>query len=170
MYHNPDLGVVRGHRAPMNVIRAAIGEESFWLGCGSYIPSGAELLDGSAICSDISIFWPQVRNNCQSAIFSAHLHGNAYLIDPDFAVFRGLDTSDIQQLDVPIEGRKPYSDTDMASGPPNSGGQSQVWASATILCGGLVCLSDKIDCPERTRLEYRPHRAGIRRRSCRHGH
>jgi hypothetical protein len=143
-FHDPDLGVARGHRAIMSTIRAAIGEESFWLGCGSLIPSGAELMDASRICADIGICWGQIRRNSQSAIFSAHLHGNAFLIDADFAVFRGPDTMDIKQLDMPVEGRKPYSETDDSSGPPMSGSQAEIWASTTILCGGLVCLSDKI--------------------------
>jgi hypothetical protein len=143
-FHDPDLGLARAHRAIMTTIRAAIGEESFWLGCGTFIPSGAELMDASRICADIGICWGQIRRNSQSAIFSSQLHGNAFLIDPDFAVFRGPDTMDVKQLDMPVEGKKPYSEPDDSSGPPMSGSQAEIWASATILCGGLVCLGDKI--------------------------
>ena len=143
-FHDPDVGIARAHRNCMNTIRAAIGEGSFWLGCGSFIPSGAELMDGSRICADIGPFWPAVRWNSQSAIFSSHLHGNAFLIDPDFAVFRGAETMDVKQLDMPVQGRKPYDPLDCNSGPPLSEAEARQWASATILCGGLVVLSDKI--------------------------
>jgi hypothetical protein len=142
--HDPDIGLARAHRNCMHAIRAAIGEESFWLGCGTFIPSGAELMDASRICADIAPIWHVAKRNSQSAIFSAHLHGNAYLIDPDFAVFRGPQTMDPKQLDLPVAGRKPFDPNDVDSGPPFSEDEARQWASATILCGGLVTLSDRL--------------------------
>ena len=142
--YNPDLGVARAHRACMQTIRAAIGEESFWLGCGTFIGSGAELMDASRICADIRPYWQAARRGAQSAIFSSHLHGNAYLIDPDFAVFRGPETMDPAQLDLPPGGLRPYDPNNIDSGPLFTEAEARQWATVTILCGGLVTLSDRI--------------------------
>jgi len=59
-FHNPEDGLMRAHRRCMQAIRAAIGEDSFWLGCGSIWATGAGLMDGSRISSDIHATWQSV--------------------------------------------------------------------------------------------------------------
>ncbi len=142
--HDPDAGLLAGHRACMQAIRAAIGEESFWLGCGTLIPTGAGLVDASRIGSDISPFYSTLLNCVRSVAWNFHWHGGLWLNDPDFAVFRGPQTARPGTLDSPAEGSRPYKRHDHGSGPPFSEADARAWASMLILSGGLVVLSDRL--------------------------
>jgi len=144
-FYDAGMGLLRAHRACMHAIRAAIGEESFWLGCGSYIATGAELMDASRISSDIAAHYPNLLQCARGMIFNAPLHGAIWLNDPDFAIFRGTETYDPAMLDIPIEGTKPYKRKEGNSGRPFSVHEARLWATTLILSGGLITLSDRIN-------------------------
>jgi len=144
-YHNPDLGLVRAHRNCMEAIRAAIGPDSFWLGCGTHYASGAGLMDATRISGDMRVHYPNLLYCARSAIFNFHLHGGAFLIDPDFAIFRGRETALPGMLEVPAEGTKPYERLRGDSGPTFNYHEAQLWASVLIMSGGVLMLSDRID-------------------------
>ncbi len=143
-FHDPDIGLLRAHRTCMNAIRAAIGEESFWLGCGSCIATGAEIMDASRISADIGVFFPNLLCCSRGAIFNSYLHGAIWLNDPDFAVFRGPETFDASMFDAAMRNNKPYERKKSGSGPPFSLMEAQLWATMLILSGGLLTLSDRI--------------------------
>ncbi len=103
-YHNPGLGLVRAHRSCMEAIRAAIGPDAFWLGCGTHYASGAGLMDATRISGDMRVHYPNLLICARSVIFDFHIHGGAFLLDPDFAVFRGRDTVLPGGLEVAAEG------------------------------------------------------------------
>ncbi len=144
-FHNPSMGLVRAHRACMEAIRAAIGPDSFWLGCGSHYASGAGLMDATRMSGDIRYHWPNLLVCAKSAIFNFHMHGAGFLIDPDFSVFRGRDTSDQAKLDGPAQGTKPYQREIGNTGPTFDLQEARLWAAVIIMCGGQVILSDRID-------------------------
>nr|MBA3845420.1 hypothetical protein [Planctomycetota bacterium] len=144
-YHDAGAGLVRAHRACMETIRAAIGPESFWLGCGTHFASGAGLMDATRISSDMRVHHPNLVLCARSAILHFHLHGGPFLIDPDFAVFRGRETTLPGGLEVPPDGTKPYALRTPDSGPTFDRDEARLWAAVIIMSGGLVMLSDKLD-------------------------
>ena len=143
-YHDLSQGFIIPHRRCMEALRAAIGAESFWLGCGSVWATGAGLMDGSRNSGDIAIYWGNVTTCAASAFWNRHIHGRLWLNDPDFLVVRGRDTSKPGLLDVPAEGTKPFDPAVPDSGPTLSLDEARVWASCVILSGGLVTFSDRI--------------------------
>jgi hypothetical protein len=146
IFHDPRIGLVRGHRACMETIRAAIGPDSFWLGCGSLFASGAGVMDATRISGDLRVHYPNLLICARSAIFNTNLHGGPFLADPDFSVFRGRDTAIMPiGLEVAPEGKKPYDRLKGDSGPVFDLAEARLWAAILILSGGLVMLSDRID-------------------------
>lgn len=141
-YHNMDVPLLEAHRSCMLAIRSAIGEESFWLGCGTHPASAADIVDASRIGGDIHIHYSDILKCAHSSIFNAHYHGRMWLNDPDFAVFRGKDTYKHEKMDKPLEGIKPYDRHEHHSGPPMNAKEAELWATLIIMSGGLVTFSD----------------------------
>jgi hypothetical protein len=69
-------------------------------------------------------------------MFNFHLHGNVWLNDPDFAVFRGRDTSREGMMDWHNHDRVDQQVFDLH--------EARLWATCTILSGGLVILGDRL--------------------------
>ena len=140
--HNRALGLHRGHRRCMTAIRAAIGEESFWLGCGSIWATGAGLMDASRVSGDIAINWKALVRCGRNAFLNQHAHGRIWLNDPDFLVVRGRDTATPEQLadfetDAPAHSKPKYPDAFTLD-------EARMWAAIVALSGGMVVLSDRI--------------------------
>ena len=75
--HDPELGIARGMRAAMQAIRAGIGEDSFWLGCGTDIASGALLMDGSRRTVDCLMKWMPGKADGQT-VWRRCAHGQVW--------------------------------------------------------------------------------------------
>jgi len=140
--HNSALGIHRGHRRCMSAIRSAIGEESFWLGCGSIWATGAGLMDASRVSGDIHINWKSLVKCGRNAFLNQHAHGRLWLNDPDFLVVRGKDTGTPDQIadfaHENLNASKPkYPDAFTLD-------ESRMWAALVTLSGGMVVLSDRI--------------------------
>ncbi len=144
-FHDSALGLVRAHRTCMEAIRAALGPDAFWLGCGTHFASGAGLMDATRISGDIRPFYPNLAICARSAIFDFHVHGGSFLLDPDFAVFRGRETALPGGLELPPNGTKAYDRRTGDSGPTFDRQEARLWAAVLIMSGGMVTLSDRID-------------------------
>jgi hypothetical protein len=144
-YHDPGLGLVRAHRTCMEAIRAAIGPESWWLGCGPHYATGAGLMDSVRMSGDIRPYWTNLLMCARSGIFNFYMHGGPFLLDPDFAIFRGRDTFDRAKMDLLPEGAKPYERAKPDTGPTYSLEEARLWAAVIVMGGGMVTLSDRID-------------------------
>lgn len=142
--HDPELGIARGMRCCMEAIRAGVGEDSFWLGCGTDIGSGAGLMDGSRTGGDVVSFWTRVPYQARSVINHFHLHGNLFLVDPDFCLVRGSETFDLNYLDVPLVSEKPYVVDEFEGGACFTAEDARAWSTLVLLSGGLLNVSDRI--------------------------
>ncbi|MFP4379529.1 MAG: glycoside hydrolase family 36 protein [Candidatus Sumerlaeia bacterium] len=138
-FHDPEMGLLRAHRRCMQAIRAAIGEKSFWLGCGSVWATGAGLMDASRMSGDISVTYPSLLKCGSSVLWNGHTHGRVWLSDPDFLVVRGPDTMhpEYHDSEPPNCGKPPKK-------PQFSLSEARMWASLVILSGGMAVLSDRI--------------------------
>ncbi len=140
--YNRKLGLHRGHRRCMSAIRAAIGEDSFWLGCGSIWGTGAGLMDASRVSGDITIEWKNLVKCGRNAFLNQHAHGRLWLNDPDFLVIRGQDTGTPELLedfkvDLIGSSKPAYKETFTLD-------EARMWAAIITLSGGMVVLSDRI--------------------------
>lgn len=138
-FHAPEQGLMRAHRRCMQAVRAAIGEESFWLGCGSIWATGAGLMDASRMGADIAPEYPALLKCAASVLWNGHAHGRIWLNDPDFTVVRGPDTLRRAYHDAerPNCGKPPQK-------PQFSLGEARMWAALVILSGGMPVLSDRL--------------------------
>ena len=142
--YDPNLGIMRGMRLTMEAMRAAMGEDSFWLGCGTDIGCGAGLMDASRTGGDIAPYWTRVPNQARSVIHHFHLHGPAFLADPDFLLLKGIETVWPGTLDVPAQSPEPYVADAWSGGRCFDLEDVRTWAALVILSGGVVNLSDKL--------------------------
>ncbi len=143
-WHRPEMGLQRAHRRCMTAIRAAIGEESFWLGCGSIWATGAGLMDASRVSADIAVRWSSLVKCARNAFLNQFTHGRLWLNDPDFLVVRGPETAHRDRLDPPHD--DDANNSRRKAEPVFTLDEVRVWAAVVVLSGGAVVLSDRIAC------------------------
>jgi len=73
-------------------IREAVGDDAFWLACGTTFSSSAGLADGARIGGDTKANWKHVQKIAKWVGFSFWMHGNLWWNDPDFLVVKGPET------------------------------------------------------------------------------
>ncbi len=139
-FHDRGLGLHRAHRRCMQTIRAAIGEDSFWLGCGAIWATGAGLMDAARTSGDICVDWAVAKVVAESVCRAGAMHGTIWLNDPDFLVVRGAATS--ARLLSPTEGLPAWRAASHGKTPGFSPDEARVWATCVILGGGIATLSD----------------------------
>lgn len=142
--HDPGKGVFTGMRECMQAIRAAIGEDSYWVGCGTDLSSGAGIMDAARISGDIAPYWSRVEYQARSVIHHAYLHGRLFANDPDFLIVRGSDTTKEGGLEIPADTGLPYAPDAWRSDRCFSLEDARSWATLVILSGGAVNLSDRL--------------------------
>jgi len=141
-FHQRGQGLIRSHRRCMQQIRASIGDESFWLGCGSIWATGAGLMDASRTGSDIQASWQTTRDCALSVQWAGALHGQIWLNDPDFLIVRGPETSNA--LMAAGDGADTFVMASHGNAPDFTANEAQVWATCVAMSGGHVVLSDSI--------------------------
>ena len=139
-FHERSLGLHRAHRRCMQTIRAAIGEDSFWLGCGAIWATGAGLMDAARTSGDILVEWATAKVVAESVCRAGAMHGTIWLNDPDFLVVRGPATS--ARLVAPTEGLPAWRAACSEKRTGFSPDEARVWATCVILGGGIATLSD----------------------------
>jgi hypothetical protein len=124
-------------------IREAIGEESFWLACGTTTASMAGLADASRIGTDITANWGVTVGIYRKIAMSFWYHGNLWLNDPDFLLVMGdaqlkpeaRSKPKYQPREAEIAGKRGYEGYSPA--------QAKTWATMIIISGGLVTWGDQ---------------------------
>lgn len=140
VFHDRGTGLHRAHRRCMHAIRAAIGEDSFWLGCGAIWATGAGLMDAARTSADISVNWDTAKRVAESVCRAGAMHGTLWLNDPDFLVVRGPATS--ARLLAPTAGLPAWRAASHGESSGFSPDEARVWATCVILGGGIATLSD----------------------------
>jgi hypothetical protein len=149
-FHDPSVTPVEGMRRAMEVIRGAIGEDSYWLACGTEILPLAGLPDASRVSDDVTLQF----STCQVAVRNCATHfwcnGSLWLNDPDFLVVRGRDTAVDGLLynqsvrDGANAPTRPYQRATLGTGPYASLEEARAWADFHIVYGGVCAWSDEI--------------------------
>jgi hypothetical protein len=140
-FHDRGVGLHRAHRRCMQAIRAAIGEESFWLGCGASWSTAAGLVDAARTSTDIDTSWKTAMLCAESVQRAGSMHGALWLNDPDFLVVRGPANS--RRMFAPVEGLAAWRAASHGRATPGfTPDEARTWATCVALGGGVVVLSD----------------------------
>lgn len=95
--HDPRVTRAQAVRKGLEIIREAIGEEAFLLGCGAPLGPSVGLVDGMRIGPDVAINWhpfwadltfPAAENALRNSITRYFTHGRFWINDPDCGLLR----------------------------------------------------------------------------------
>jgi hypothetical protein len=116
-------------------LRAAIGEDAFWLACGTDIASCAGIVDAARISTDVKANWDLLKQRVLPKILGRFwMHGNFWINDADFLLLKG----DHLKPDCPHtlndNNRIPYEGL--------SHDEAILWATTLVMTGSLVTWSD----------------------------
>ena len=125
------------------IIRDAIGEDSFWMGCGTQLTTNCDLMDATRVGGDICPLWARVPWQAAAVAWRLPINGHRALTDPDFTVFSSHSTLEPDGIPDSYRTEKPYV-FNTFSGPLFSENEVRAWLSFIIISGGLVNLSDRL--------------------------
>jgi len=148
-FHDRNVTPVEAMRGCMEVIRAAIGQDSYWLACGTEILPCAGLADASRTGDDITLYFPTIQVAMRDAMMHMWMNGNLFLNDPDFLVVRCPDTHEgwLHEKskvagEEQIREKQPYQRAKLSSGPVWKKEEARCWANFHIVYGGVLSLGD----------------------------
>ncbi|MEI6421490.1 MAG: hypothetical protein WCP55_04675 [Lentisphaerota bacterium] len=143
-FKNEQLGRMGIVRRGLEIIRSAIGNESYLLGCGCPPEAGIGIVDAMRIGGDISTYHSTVKLLAPFLAGRYWMNNRFFRNDPDFLMTRGRATSDDENLN-PFH---PVNIADMfgsRTGPIwNSVGEPRIWATLVGMAGGALTLADHL--------------------------
>ena len=143
-FHDMTLGRGGILRKGFQVIRDAIGEDAYLLGCGAPYESVAGIVDAVRATGDIHNFWAHVLANAASLSARWWMHRKLWNIDPDFFIVRSEDTTPDRQLYRPYN-PKPFDMADWwLAGRELVLNEVHVYALLVYLSGGDIVLGDDL--------------------------
>jgi hypothetical protein len=143
--HDDTRGPYAIIRKGLEVIRDAVGDDSYILNCGAARESSVGITDASRISTDIHTFWSHVWHNTREIACHLWENGNLWNVDPDFALIRSPKTS-ADPFPNYIYRRRQWENRDgfWMAGDEASFEELKVWLTVVHLVGGEVFLSDSI--------------------------
>ena len=91
-WHTPGLSRVAVWRKMAATIRAAIGEDALWLGCGAPLWASVGVFDANRIGRDVGVNWSGGEQSAESLLRDQvsrnHAHGILWQGDPDCVLLR----------------------------------------------------------------------------------
>ena len=143
-FKNEQLGRMGIVRRGLEIIRSAIGEDSYLLGCGCPPEAGIGIVDAMRIGGDISTYHSTVKLLAPFLAGRYWMNNRFFRNDPDFLMTRGRATSDDENLN-PFH---PVNIADMfgsRTGPVwSSVGEPRLWATLVGMAGGALTLADHL--------------------------
>lgn len=125
------------------IIRESLGEDSFWMGCGTQLTTNCDLMDATRVGGDICPLWARVPWQAAAVAWRLPINGHRALTDPDFTVISSHSTLEPDGIPDSYRTEKPYVFNAFA-GPLFSENEVRTWLSFIIISGGLVNLSDRL--------------------------
>ena len=135
--HDMSMGRAGILRRTYEIIRSAIGPDSYFLGCCVPYEAAFGIVDAVRTTADIQIYWSAVQINMTSASARWWMHHRLWNNDSDFLVVRGEETSDAE-----FPNQSPFVTGRYASGPVLSKREAESLALALHMTGGDLLFSD----------------------------
>lgn len=116
-------------------LREAIGEDAFWLACGTDRPACAGLVDAARIATDVKANWLLLSQRLLPTVMGRFwMHGNCWINDADFLILKG----DHLKPDCPHT----LNDNQRVPFQGLTHDEAVLWASCLVIAGSLVTWSD----------------------------
>src|SRR5690606_13657027 len=91
-FQNGKLTNLQVMHKPLQIIRDAVGEDAYILGCNLPLDVGPGYTDAARVTADVAVFWDAIRENATSLCATYFYNQTWWENDPDFLVVRGRDT------------------------------------------------------------------------------
>jgi len=153
-FSRKDLSSLEIMRTAIRIIREAVGEDSFILGCNFPFWVGPGLVDAVRVSGDIAVFWDSVKTNVKNISLTYFFNETWWQNDPDFFVIRGKDTfaeeQDIYRTswfprkDLFAPAHKERFDKRHSRKGSLSYDEARTYASFLLLYGGALVTGDPI--------------------------
>ena len=140
--YNQAMSLTDVNRRGLEIIREAIGPDSFLLACISTPEAAIGICDAIRVSGDMHNFWSSAQLSAPNTAWRWWMHGNFYWNDPDMIAIRGTETADISG-DAYAE-HTPFTPMTGNSGTPFTAQEARVWMTFCLLSGGLFTLGDRI--------------------------
>lgn len=116
-------------------LREAIGDDAFWLACGTDIASCAGVVDAARIATDVKANWNLLKQRLLPTIMGRFwMHGNLWINDADFLLLKGDHLKPGCPHTLNDNNRIPYQGL--------SHDEAILWAATLVITGSLVTWSD----------------------------
>jgi len=116
-------------------LREAIGEDAFWLACGTDIASCSGIVDAARIATDVKANWRLLKQRLLPTIMGRFwMHGNFWINDADFLLLKGDHLKPGCPHTLNDNNRIPYQGL--------SHDEAILWATTLVMTGSLVTWSD----------------------------
>ncbi len=143
-----DANIPRGMlvRKLFELIRAAVGNDSYILACGAPFESVRGLVDAVRSCNDIHNYWSHVLFCAASIAARFWMNGKLWNLDPDFLIIRTHENCSHNLLNKPTP-NLPFSvkyPEYWMSGREANIHEMKVWLLLTYVAGGDMFLSDDL--------------------------
>ena len=138
-----EMSLTDVNRRVLEIIRKAIGSDSFLLACIAAPESTIGICDASRISGDMHNTWSSAQMSAVNIAWRWWMHGKFFWNDPDMIAIRGPETADITREAFKIE--TPFKDLAGGSGPVFNRTEAETWMTFCLLSGGLFTLSDRME-------------------------
>jgi hypothetical protein len=141
-----DKTVPRGMliRKTFQIIRRAIGKNSYLLAAGAPFESVTGIVDAVRVTDDIHNYWSHIVGNARTIAARWWMHRKLWNIDPDFFIVRCDETSPDKQLNRDW-GERPFQYRNVwLNGRPMNYEEAKVYSLLIYLSGGDIFLGDNL--------------------------
>ncbi|MBN1555482.1 MAG: alpha-galactosidase [Phycisphaerae bacterium] len=138
-FHDKTVGRGSIIRKTFEIIREAVGDDSYILACAPPYESVFGIVDAARITADIQLKWSVVQFNIGSAACRWWMDRKLWNNDPDFVIVRASDYC-TNPDDAPP--KKPFVRGDYNSGPKFNAREARSWALAAVMMGEVVLGDD----------------------------
>ncbi|MBN1942493.1 MAG: alpha-galactosidase [Phycisphaerae bacterium] len=138
-FHDATLGRGGIIRKTFEIIRKAVGDESYILACAPPYESVFGLVDAARITADIQLKWSVVQFNIGSAACRWWMDRKLWNNDPDFLIVRA---SEYRTRPYKEENPKPFERGKYNSGAKFSAREARSWALAAVMMGEVFLGDD----------------------------
>ena len=132
----------------MEPITEGVAGRAEIMGCNYPFMAGNTFVSAVRTGSDIQSDWKNIRGNSLNSAFRYWMNKRLWINDPDFALCRGVDTTDAREKLAPmligVEAQSKYNDFYTKTFCSTTLSEQQILLSLVLMTGGAVNLSDDL--------------------------
>lgn len=143
-FYKNHMGRIEIVRRGMEIIRDAIGDDSYLLACGCQPEAVIGIVDACRIGGDASTYHSTAKLQAQFLACRYWMNNRFWINDPDFLMVRGKATADDVHHN-PYHGKELIDSFGSRSGPQwENENEPRIWATLVSMSGGALTLADHL--------------------------